>query len=348
MNGNDSHYRTQPEKRLPLAILMAGLALIAGVLAGCGDDAADTTVADAGTTGDRPAVIATTTVLGDVASQVVGDAGTVEVLLPIGADPHGYQASAQQAAAVVEADLVVANGLGLEEGLHDVLESAAADGATVLEVTTLIEPIPFGGEGHDHDDEGEGHDHDDEGDGHDHGHDHGEYDPHIWFDPLRMADVAMGIAAALEESHPGGGWTERAEAYAADLAEADRQIVEILSAVPEENRNLVTSHGSFGYFADRYGFETVGTVIPGGSTLADPSSAELAALVTVILEEGVRAIFGETTDPSALVDAVAGEVGEDIAVVELYTGSLGPAGSGAETLIDMLLSNARAIAEALG
>ena len=313
----------QPEKRRPGTGLIVAVAMLGAVLTGCGDDASD----------DRPAVIATTTVLGDVVTRVAGDGATVEVLLPLGADPHGYQASARQAAAVVEADLVVANGLGLEVGLHDVLESAAADGATILEASTLIDPIPFGEGAHDEpDDEDE----------------HGEYDPHLWLDPLRMAEVARGIAAALEESHPGGGWTERAEAYAAELAEADRQIAEILAAVPEQNRKLITAHEALGYFADRYGFEVVGTVIPGGSTLADPSSAELAGLVEVIEAEGVRAIFGETTDPTSLIDAVAGELGEQIVVVELYTGSLGAAGSGAETLIDMLLSNARAIAAALG
>ena len=102
-----------------------------------------------------------------------------------------------------------------------------------------------------------------------------------------------------------------------------------------------------GYFADRYGFEIVGTVVPGGSTLSDPSSSELAALVAEVEAAGITAIFAETTEPTALAEAVAAEAGEAIAVVDLYTGSLGEKGSGAETLVDMLLTNARRIAEVL-
>ena len=110
---------------------------------------------------------------------------------------------------------------------------------------------------------------------------------------------------------------------------------------------MVTNHEAFGYFADRYGFEVVGVVIPGGSTLADPSSAELAELVEVMTEENIDVIFGETVEPSALGDAVAAEVGADVEVVELFTGSLGSSGSGAETYVDMVRTNTALIAEAL-
>ena len=108
---------------------------------------------------------------------------------------------------------------------------------------------------------------------------------------------------------------------------------------------MVTNHEAFGYFAYRYGFEVVGVVIPGGSTLADPSSAELAELVEIMTEENIEVIFGETVEPSALADAVAAEVGVDVEVVELFTESLG--GSGAETYTDMVRTNTALIAEAL-
>jgi zinc/manganese transport system substrate-binding protein len=111
---------------------------------------------------------------------------------------------------------------------------------------------------------------------------------------------------------------------------------------------MVTNHEAFGYFADRYGFEILGVVIPGGSTLAQPSSAELAGLVEVMEQSGTRAIFAETTEPTTLADAVAAELGDDVEVVELFTESLGGPGSGAETLAAMLLTNAGRISEALG
>lgn len=313
--------------RIPAAAV--ALTLAAFSMAGCGDAPAEA---------PQVRVVATTTILGDVARNVVGDSAEIEVLIPLGADPHAYQASSRQASSLAGADLVVANGLGLEEGLADVLESAADDGARVLWVGEHLDPLPFAS---DHDPEEADHD-DEESD-----HEHGNLDPHVWLDPLRMAEAARLIAAQLEAAVPGHGWADRAEAYAAELTALDGEIQTILDGVPPEARKLVTNHHALGYFADRYGFEMVGTVIPGGSTQADPSSAELAALVATIEREGVRAIFGETTDPSALADAVAAELGEDIAVVNLYTGSLGEPGSGAETLIDMLRTNAGLIAGAL-
>ena len=279
---------------------------------------------DAATEAGSLRLVATTTILGDVARNIVGDDAAVEVLYPVGADPHGFQPSSRDVAAMEEADLVIANGLGLEEGLTDVLESLEDDGANILEVAEGLEPLPFAVEG----DETEG-------------------DPHVWLDPLRMGDAARSIATELSSIDPGGDWTARAEEYASELLAADRKTVEILDAVPLETRKLITNPDSLGYFAERYGFEIVGVVVPGGSTLAEPSSSELAALVDQVENEDVPAIFIETTGPSVLAEAVAAEVGEGVAVVELYTGSLGEPGSGADTLIDMLITNAERVAEAL-
>lgn len=272
-------------------------------------------------------VVATTTILGDVARNIVGDNGTVEVLVPIGADPHDYQASAQQIATLQRADLVIANGLGLEGGLDDVLRTASEDGANVLELGEQLEPIPFTGEVQ----SGAG---------------SSGLDPHFWFDPIRMAEAARLIAVELSGVDDSIDWPGRAAAYAAELSQADEDIQQILAAIPADDRKLVTNHDALGYFAARYDFEVVGVVIPGGSTLADPSSAELAALIEEIRRQEVRAVFAETTEPSALADAVAAEVG-DIAVIELFTGSLGGPNSGADTLIGLLLTNASRIAAAL-
>ena len=316
MDNNSSHYRYGTERpRSPRWSALLALLIVA--TASCSEGAS--------TGPDRITVVATTAILGDVAANVVGDAGTVDVLLPRSADPHDYQASSRQVADLISADLVIANGLHLEEGLDDVLKTAESDGTKILWVGELVDPIPFG-------DSEEG---------------HGDFDPHFWLDPLRVAEAAGFIAAELEEIAPGGGWAARAEAYSAELREADGEIAAVLAAVPTGQRNLVTSHDAFGYFADRYGFEIVGTVIPGGSTMAEPSSAELSDLIGTIEAAGVPAIFTDAAESARLAEALAGELGADVEVVSLHTGTLGEPGSDSGTLIGMLMTNARLIAGAL-
>jgi zinc/manganese transport system substrate-binding protein len=325
-------------------------ALLAMLLMGCGSSPADDDP-------DLPLVVATTSIWGDVARQIVEDEARVEVLIPIGADAHDYEPTQQQVALLLQADLVIANGLGLEEGLLDILESAAADGANIFEVAPELDPIEFGHdhEDHDHDHEDADHedadhdheDHEDADTDHGHDHEHGDLDPHVWFDPIRVGRGAGLIAERLTEVAPEVDWSERAQNYVVSLQELDQEIEDILGVVPEERRRIVTNHDALGYFADRYHFEVIGVVIPGGSTLADPSSAQLARLVDAMGEGGVSTIFAETSQPTRLAEAVAAEVGEDVAVVELYTESLDESGSDADTLIGMLRTNARAIADAL-
>lgn len=165
---------------------------------------------------------------------------------------------------------------------------------------------------------------------------------------MRMVDAVQVIAAELIELDPSVDWGARAEAYAEELKEAHEDIETMLSAIPDEQRKLVTNHDALGYFAALYEFEIVGVVIPGGSTLGDPSSREIAELVELIEREEIPAIFAETTEPSALAATIASEVGRDVEVATLFVESLGEPGSGADSLIGMLLTNARVIAEALG
>lgn len=375
--------------RRKLLILLAALTLAAA----CGGD--ETSSATDGDDAERVTVVATTTIWGDIVSQVAGDAATVEVLFPVGADPHDYQASSSQVDAMANADLVVVNGLQLEEGLLDVIESLEADGANILEVAALLDPIPFGEGGHahhDHDDH-DGHDHGEEGhehegedghkdeDGHDHGdehshdhegeeghedeeghddhdhesedgddhhgHDHGDEDPHVWHDPLRIAIAVELIAEELAKLDPTVDWMANADAYAAELRALDDEVISILDRVPDDRAKMVTNHDAFGYFADRYDFEVVGTVIPSVSTLAEPSSSELAELVQTMTEESIDVIFTETIEPTTLADAVAADVGTEVRVVELFTGSLGGPGSGGDTYVEMIRTNATRISEAL-
>jgi len=302
---------------------IAAWALLAALLlAACGDGADSAE--------DGIDVVATTTILGDVARNIVGDNGSVAVLLPIGADPHSYQPSSQQAADINRADLVIANGLGLEEGLSDVLEAAVADGANVIEIGPLVDPLPFFPDAaHD--------EHDEEGND----------DPHFWLDPIRVAEAATIIGGELAAVEETVDWDGRVSTYTAQVLAVDEEVVSILEDIPAENKVLVTNHASLGYFADRYGFDVLGVVVPGGSTLADPSSAELAALIDAIEQSAVPAIFAETTEPRTLAEAVAAGSGGEVAVVELFTGSLGEDGSGAETLIGLWETNARRVAAAL-
>ncbi|MCY4527991.1 MAG: metal ABC transporter substrate-binding protein, partial [Chloroflexi bacterium] len=177
-------------------------------------------------------------------------------------------------------------------------------------------------------------------------HGHGLEDPHYWFDPVRVKLVVNDIAARLSVLDPDRGDTFRAnaEAYNAKLDELHTWTEEQVSAVSEGKRLLVTSHDSFGDFANRYGFEIIGVVLS-TTTDVEPSAGDLADLVEEVKEEGVPVVFGETTVSERLANAVAKESGAEL--VRLYSGSLGPNGSGADTYIDMVRTNVERIVEGL-
>ncbi|MDY7103236.1 MAG: metal ABC transporter substrate-binding protein [Actinomycetota bacterium] len=355
-------------RRVRLGFLLAGAAGL--MLAGCGGD--DDT-ADAGAAGsaaeDRPTVVVTTNILGDVVGAFAGDELEVVTIMPVGADPHTFQASAQQANQMREADALIVNGAGFEEGLLDVIDAATDDGVATFEAMSAVEAIEYGEGGHDHaeddhaeddhaeddhaeDDHAED-DHADEGEDHaegdEDGHDHEGEDPHFFTDPARMARSVDAIAAFLIDNVDGvDGEALRASAddYVAELETLDEDVAEILSDIPDEQRVLVTNHEVFGYFADRYDFEVVGTVIPSGSTADGASAGELAELAEVIHDEGVPAIFADNSTSDDLAETLAAEVGE-VEVVELFTGSLGDEGSDGATYVAMVRTNAERIADAL-
>ena len=270
---------------------------------------------------DTLRIVATTSIVGDVVSNVVGDQAEVSVLIPSGGDPHEFQLSAKQVAELRDADLVVAIGLGLEPSIAKSLDDAATDGTRVLELGPSVEPRSFPD---------------------------GSPDPHIWFDPVRMIEATRLIADTLAALDSTTDWSANAETYAEQLADTDRQIAALIGGLGADQRKLVTNHGSFGYFADRYGLDVVGVIIPGGSTLANPSSAELAELVRTINELAVPAIFAETTESSELALAIAGETTQPVTVVELLTESIAPAGQPGDSLISLLLVDAERIVDGLG
>lgn len=341
--------RTASRAARPRRSGRVALAVAALLLAACAGDAsapapspAPASTPDAPEAPDAPdpvLVVATTSILGDLVASVVGEEGTVRVLMAPGVDPHGYAASASDAAALRDADLVVANGLQLEEGLLAALDAAAADGVRVLEVAPLLDPIPFAAGPHDHDDD----EHDE--------HDHGELDPHFWFDPIRSATAGELVADALLALRPDGDWAARAAGLRAELEALDAELTATFAAVPEARRRLVTNHDSLGYLADRYGFEIIATVVPGSSTSVATNPAAFADLADLLVAEGVDVVFAETTDSDtlarALADEAVGRGGLEVEVVTLFTGSLGPAGSGAETYAGMLRTDAALISAAL-
>ena len=318
-------------------------------LAACGGLAAPASAPTTPTA--APVAIATTTQLGSILGDITQCAGTTSsTLMGPGDDPHEFSVSSRDVANLTKTKLVVANGLGLESGLRVALDGAQADGATIFEVAPLLEPLTYADieakaaeqhAGHDHA-------HDDHADeGHDDGHSHGEFDPHVHMDVKRMAKAASLNGAELAKVTGDDKYATCGTEVETKLNQTDAEVRDILSAVPAERRVLVTDHEAYNYFAAAYDFEVAGVVIPGGSTDAEPSSQELADLVAVVREDKVSAIFSNNTVNPRLVEAVAAEAGTDLKVVQLFEGSVGPAGSGAETYSDMMLTNARLIADAL-
>ena len=332
------------------------LALIALVAAGCSDDN-DTSSASST---DKPSIVVTTNILGDVVTNMVGDSFNVEVIMPPGSDPHDFQASAQQVQSMMEADLLVVNGANFEEGMLDVIASAKSDGVMVFEAISVVSQLEGSDDhsdhgGHDdhegHDDHDEDKDHDEEGhDDHDdhEGHDHGGIDPHFFTDPGRMAVVVEGLSEFLIANFPNAsqGFVSSASDYAQDLVDLDAEVKEILSEIPDEGKVLVTNHAVFAYFAESYGFEILGEIIPSASTLSSANAEQLASLADEISSNNVKAIFADASASDTLAQTLASEVG-GIEVITLFTESLGDPGSSGSNYIEMVKFNAQSIASGL-
>lgn len=327
--------------------MAAALATVLATLAACGSDATDDGASDATSTRPRPHVVVTTNILGDIVAAAVGDHAEVDVVMPLGANPHDFGASAQQAEMMENADLLISNGAGFEAGMLDVIDNVSDSGTKVFSFADHIELLAFSDE-EEHADEEEpaGEEDHDEGDD---GNDHKGGDPHLWTDPTRVATSLAAlepVVAALDGVDP-DALSASFDAYLTELSALDTSIDQSLAVIPAERRVLVTNHEVFGYFADRYDFDVVGAVIPSLTTNAEPSAAEIEALAELIETEDIPAVFGETTQSTQLAEALAGVVGGEVAVVELFSESLGDEGSGAETYVDMMNLNARLISQAL-
>jgi zinc/manganese transport system substrate-binding protein len=355
---HDHTRRVRPRLSAALASCVALLTLLA---AACGTTgAADRPPEDAVT------IVATTTVMGDVVRNVAPDAADVSVLMEPGTDPHTFEPSARQLAELQEADLVVASGGGLEAGLVAALDDTEGAGVPVFSALEHVTPLGGDADGHDdaaydegedaHDDE---HSQDDHDQGHsgdtteeDHGadeHDHGGVDPHFWMDPVRMAEAVEALGAEIGElTGAPQGSADRAQRYSEELRDLDRRVHGLFDDVPEDRRAIVTNHDALAYFADRYDLRVAGTVIPAVTTGAEVSARDLEQLADTLQSQGITTIFTDSSAPSHLARTLASEVGPDVEVVELYTGSLGgDKEGGPASYVDMLLTDAERISEGL-
>jgi zinc/manganese transport system substrate-binding protein len=301
--------RTQSRRGVRLRIV-AALAVSALVAAACGSSGASSD--------DRPTIVVTYSVLGAVVKDLVGDAAAVQVLMPNGADPHEWEPSAKDIETLTNADLLVENGLGLEGGMTnafaqaeaaDVKRFVASDHVTVRRVGS--------GEGADPEDPDQA---------------PGAEDPHLWMDPLTVRDAMDALAAQLK-SDLGSDVSSRADDLDTRLAALNDEAGAILGVFPSARRTLVTGHESLGYFGDRYGFQLIGAIIPSLSSSAEPSAADLAALVEKIRASKVPAIFTELGTPPQVAEAIGRETGAK--VVELNTHALPADGSYATFMKDM-------------
>ncbi|MEU7263094.1 zinc ABC transporter substrate-binding protein AztC [Streptomyces albidoflavus] len=275
----------------------------------------------------RPSVVVTTNIVGDLTRNVVGDEAEVTVLMQPGADPHSFGVSAPQAAAMEQADLLVHNGLGLEENVLRHVEAARDSGVPTLAVGESVDPMTYTG-----------------------GESAGQPDPHFWTDPVRVREAVRLLSDRVVRHVEGvdaAAVEKNAERYGEELDGLHDAMRDAFGSVPADRRRLVTNHHVFGYLADRYGFRVVGAVIPSGTTLASPSASDLDSLATAVKKAGVRAIFADSSQPDRLAQVLKRESGIDVDVVPLFSESLTPKGQGAATYLQMMRANTEAITEGL-
>jgi len=295
--------------RRTLALAAAGLT--AALLGACGSS---------GPGGDPRTAVATTTQVADLARAVAGERAEVRQILRPNSDPHAYEPRPSDVKAVADAAVVLRSGGDLDDWLGDVVDNAGSDAA----VTTLIDAVRPRRNA----------------DG---------IDPHWWQDPRNAIAAVRHIRDVMTAADPAGRAVYRTNAAAAvaRLRTLDAAIAACMRSIPAARRKLVTDHDALGAYADRYGIEIVGAVIPALSTQAQASAGEVARLVRTIRATGVRTIFPEGSASARLARAVARDAGVKVGPA-LYADTLGPAGSPGATYAGSLRFNTRALAAGFG
>jgi zinc/manganese transport system substrate-binding protein len=258
----------------------------------------------------KKTIVVTYSILGALVKDLIGDQATVIVLIPNGQDPHEWEPSARDIETLMKADLVVQNGLELENGLQKTLTQAASVGVKMFIASDHITVRTVKtGEGIPNADPNQA---------------AGAADPHIWTDPITMNFVILALADQLK-TDLGIDLSTQASGLASRLDSLNSEISNLVATLPAANRKLVTGHESLGYFAERYGFQLVGAVIPSLNSQAEVSAIGLATLKTLILQYQVKAIFTEVGTPKSVSDSLGSETG--VQVIQLPTHILPDDGS---------------------
>jgi len=296
------------------ATAAAALSALALLAAGCGGVA--------GGSSGKLYVVATTTQIGDFVREVGGEAVEVDQILQPNTDPHEYEPRPSDVEGAASASLVFANGDDLDAWIDQIVSDSGSD-AEVVDLGAKV-PIRRPGESS--------------------GAEASKYDPHWWHDPRNAEAAVRAIERALAAADPSHRheFHRNSAAYLTKLRALDHGIARCIGSVPPAQRKLVTDHDAFGYFADRYGIEVVGAVIPSQTTQAQASAKDLSALAQTIEAEKVKAIFPESSLSAKVADAIARQTGAS-ANYTLYGDTLGPEGSGAETYVGMEEANADAM-----
>ena len=268
---------------------------------------------------DLPDVVVTYSVLGAFVRQLVGDKAEVTVLIPDGQDPHDFEPSARDIERINDADFVVANGLDLEEGLDDTLQTAKTAGVDVFFVTdhvTVLDVVDVNdhsAHGHAHPGAQNGHSHGDD----DHDHEHTE-DPHVWLSPATMLEALPALVDAAETALSVELGTE-SQAFAAELAAVDAELQDLFSSLAD--CQLVTGHNELGYFAKRYGCTVIAAILSSPSTTAEESAGNVEFVIDVIKTHGAGAVFTSLGINPAVARQIADAAG--VKLVEISTHYMG-------------------------
>ncbi|MEM1101699.1 MAG: zinc ABC transporter substrate-binding protein, partial [Pseudomonadota bacterium] len=221
---------------------------------------------------ERLDVVATTGMIADAAMEVGGALVSVDAMMGPGVDPHAYRQTRTDITAMAQADLVLWNGLFLEAQMEDFLRELDETNAVVAVAEAVPENLLLASEDYE-----------------------GRFDPHLWMNPNLWARVVLNVRDALIDVHPEGSetFTANADTYLAELAELSRYTTEVLSSVPPESRVVLSAHDAFNYFGNAYGFEVLG--IQGISTESEAGLQRIGALVDLLVERDIRAVFVETS-----------------------------------------------------
>lgn len=276
------------------------------------------------TDNQKPKVISTSTIIADLTARVGGEEIDHQDILKPGDDPHVYEPVPADSVALEKADLILYNGYNLEPGLIKMINSTGIKAKKVA-VGEAIKPLQLEKEGQK------------------------VPDPHVWGSAKNGIIMVEKIRDQLIELSPEDKeiFTANAAQLIAELENLDRWITAAIETIPPSQRQLVTTHDAFQYYAHAYGLKVAGTLI-GISTEEQPSAQTVKNLADAIKNLQVAAIFAETTINPALITTVAEEAGVKLAPQQLYSDSIGAVGTGGDSYVKMLKENTRSIVESLG